>query len=259
MARERLIGVWAGDNWHLRGYAWRSPCVKSPLSEENMRAIVAIDTRGRYHPGLRNSNELGADYKTVYGDFSSYGDKQKAIDVAKLMLQEAVESHTQTRDHLLEETPQKAPQASPDPREIKRIVWTGPAAETDNGSLKFGVVGRTKGNSLRAGYGTISTGLSVEQGAGTREFYRWEPRQYEELGHAIFAAQTAVKREIDFWREPDRHQPEEKATSPAATEKSAPSKDSPQGRFDALLSKLRTPGRKKEAPAPSKRGWSIDR
>jgi hypothetical protein len=144
-------------------------------------------------------------------------------------------------------------------RDIKKIVWSGPVVETDNGSLKFGVVGRTRGDSLKAGHGTISAGLFVEQGAGTRDFYRWEPKQYKELGHAIFAAQTVVKREVDFWHEPDRHQPEEKVTSAATSEKPASPINSPQSRFDALLSKLRAPGRKKEAPAPMRRGRSMDR
>ena len=54
-------------------------------------------------------------------------------------------------------------------RDIKKIVWTGPVAETDNGSLKFGVVGRTKGNSLKAGHGTISAG-------SVRRARRWNPR-----------------------------------------------------------------------------------
>jgi len=103
MARERLIGVWAGDGWNLREYTWRSPCVKSPLYGENMRAIVARDERGQYHPGLRNSHEHGAEYKTVYRDFASYGDKEKAIDVAKGMLQETLESHSQTRNQLGED------------------------------------------------------------------------------------------------------------------------------------------------------------
>ena len=70
-------------------------------------------------------------------------------------------------------------------RDIKKIVWTGPVAETDNGSLKFGVVGRTQGNSLKAGYGTISAGLFVEQGAGTRELLSRMGAQakYQELAN----------------------------------------------------------------------------
>jgi hypothetical protein len=89
--------------------------------------------------------------------------------------------------------------------------------------------------------------------------YEWRREEYKELGHAIFAAQTVVKREVDFSYEPDRHQPEEKDASSTAAEKPMPSKDSAQRRFDALLSKLRMMGPKKETPAPMKRGRSIDR
>lgn len=38
-----------------------------------------------------------------------------------------------------------------------------------------------------------------------------------------------------------------------------PDANSPQARFEALVSKLRMPGLKKEAPAPAKRGRPMDR
>jgi hypothetical protein len=67
-----------------------------------MRAIVARDERGQYHPGLRNSYEHGPEYKTVYQDFTSYRDKDRAIGEAKTMLKETLENHEQTRHHLAE-------------------------------------------------------------------------------------------------------------------------------------------------------------
>jgi hypothetical protein len=71
-----------------------------------MRAIVGMDTRGQYHPGLRNSREHGAEYKTVYRDYASYADKEQAIEVAHEMLQETFESHGQTRTRIAQDSPQ---------------------------------------------------------------------------------------------------------------------------------------------------------
>ena len=227
-----------------------------------MRAVVARDQKGLYHPGVRNSVVDEHDCKTEYQDFSSYKDKGEAIGAAKDMLLHTLDSHEQTRKYIDGDMPPPEANSAYGAPDIKRIAWTGPVVETDNGSLKFGAVGRTKGNAFKAGYGTISAGMFVEQGAGTREFYRWEHKQYQELGHAIFAARGAVKREVDFWHEPDRHQPEEKAAASAVIEKTAPliaARDSSQGRFDALLSKLRMPGLKKGPPAPTKRGRPIER
>src|ERR1700691_5121508 len=59
MGDRKLIGMWAGDNWKLRGYAWRSPCVRSPMSGQNMRAIVAMDERGKYHQGWEKGGGAG--------------------------------------------------------------------------------------------------------------------------------------------------------------------------------------------------------
>ena len=138
MAGKRLIGIWAGDKWNLSEYTWRSPCVKSPLSGENMRAIVTRDDKGQYHPGLRNSHEHGAEYKTVYQDFTSYRDKERAIDSAKELLKETLESHEQTRNHLggdapnmhIEVTPPKESPQSRFDALLSKLRQSAPKRET---------------------------------------------------------------------------------------------------------------------------------
>jgi hypothetical protein len=101
MTDRRIVGMWAGEDWNLQSYAWRGPCVKSPMSGQNLRAIVAMDDRGKFHPGLRNSEWRGGpEYKTVYQDFTSYSDKNKAIQEAKTMLSDMVQAHEDTHNYL---------------------------------------------------------------------------------------------------------------------------------------------------------------
>ena len=44
------------EGWTLTGYAWRSTPIKSPLSGDAIRAVVGVDERGRYRPGIRINN-----------------------------------------------------------------------------------------------------------------------------------------------------------------------------------------------------------
>src|SRR5579884_93231 len=106
MTNERLVGMWAGDHWDLREYSWRGKCVKSPLNGNNMRAIVARDTQGWYHPGLRNTGSH-PDAKTVYEDFTRYQHKTQAIGRAEAMLVYELDAHRQTQAHLAQEPVQR--------------------------------------------------------------------------------------------------------------------------------------------------------
>jgi hypothetical protein len=179
MSRERITGVWAGPDWTLRKYAWRSPCVKSPLTGQNVRAVVALDDRGSYHPGLRNadSRDSGKEFRTVYQDFTGYWDRDRAIGEAKKMLSDTMESHAQTRNHLME---------TPGSREC---VWNGESIRIPQGDLQ-GIVCRIGNGQYIAGaqiYSMDNT-KNWEQGPDTR----WLSKPYTSQEKAIGASERFV-------------------------------------------------------------------
>jgi hypothetical protein len=222
MANKRLIGMWAGKDWTLRSYAWRGRCVKSPMSGQNMRAIVAIDDKGKYHPGLRNSEWRGSgrEYKTVYQDFTGYGDKEKAIQEARTMLTDTVESHEQTRSHLAEES--------------RECVWNGKAVQVPQGELQ-GIVCRNENGGYIAGAQVYSRDQEKNWAAGPET--RWLRRSYTSEPKAVAASERFVNK-----------------IAPRLN-KNAPSPE--RQRAGALLERATTPGNGQKEPEQSRNrsGW----
>jgi hypothetical protein len=178
MAKERLVGVWAGGGWNLREYAWRSRCVRSPLTGKNVRAIVARDDKGFYHPGLRNSGEHGSEFKTVYEDFTSYRDRDFAIGEAKQKLIETLDSHKQTQDHLAEATPvsgtadREVADSDGNGFKLKSIVWRSePSTSPLTGRSIRSVVGTDENGSFRVARRTGRMGGDRFEMVFAREVY----------------------------------------------------------------------------------------
>jgi len=144
-----------------------------------MRAVVALDDRGSYHPGLRNadSRDLGKEFRTVYQDFTGYRDRGRAIDEAKTMLNDTIESHAQTRNHLME---------TPGSREC---VWNGESIRVPQGDLQ-GIVCRNERGQYIAGAQVYSldNAKNWEQGPDTR----WLRKAYASQQKAIGASERFV-------------------------------------------------------------------
>jgi hypothetical protein len=102
MPKDKLTGNWAGAGWTPHSYAWRGSHVKAPMGGPNIRAVVAQDTKGKFHPGLRNSDPRGSreDSRMVYEDHTSYASLDRAVEVAKTMLTERLDAQQQTQSHI---------------------------------------------------------------------------------------------------------------------------------------------------------------
>lgn len=56
----RKIEEGTGQAWELKSYVWRGKGEKSALTGRQVRPIVAMDSAGLYHAGLRNWSYYGA-------------------------------------------------------------------------------------------------------------------------------------------------------------------------------------------------------
>ena len=78
------------EGWTLTGYAWHSKHIVSPLTGATMRAVVGVDEKGRYRPGMRVN--AGADIATTF-DAKPALDKAQAISESRDMLRDRLIDH----------------------------------------------------------------------------------------------------------------------------------------------------------------------
>lgn len=104
--RRRKIEVWGGEGWTVKQYAWRGPCIKSPISHANMRGVVAVDESGCFRPGVRNWEWHTPDrvHKTIYEPYAKFRNKQDAIRQAKGMVESTMAKHQDDLETIMEDT-----------------------------------------------------------------------------------------------------------------------------------------------------------
>lgn len=90
--------------------------------------------------------------------------------------------------------------------EIKKLVWSGPLTETDEGREIHAVVGQQETGEFRSGVCDVY----IERGPGNRASevganYKWHKILHGELEPAVRAAEGEVKRQQSYDKaEPDR-------------------------------------------------------
>jgi len=220
---RRRIEVWAGygSDWTVRSYEWRSPTVKSPFTDRNMRAIVVKDEDGNFRPGLRNGNrypERG--YQTTYHPFATFDKKPAAIDEAKSMLHDALLEHEfavefkaddEQRGREMQAIAQKyaghesmarelysdvgppdkfpaSKMALDDPEENFPNLWRGTGVATPSGTLTPVV------NVDRADYRFYAGVQHLPADPEQSMALRWAQTPYENKKRAIEKAQTFARR-----------------------------------------------------------------
>jgi hypothetical protein len=107
---SRKVQRWPGDSFELRAYAWRGKGEKSELTGKHIRPIVAMDSKGLYHSGVRNWSE-SANAKAsdaLYHPMKSH-QKEYAIERAEHMCKVEVERHSELKGLWDESRKQQSP------------------------------------------------------------------------------------------------------------------------------------------------------
>ena len=86
------------QKWELKNYVWRGKGEKSALTGKQVRPVVALDTNGKYHAGLRNwsyySNGRPGD--ALY-HHAACGSRAEAITRANGMCSEWASAHREVK------------------------------------------------------------------------------------------------------------------------------------------------------------------
>lgn len=190
-----------------------------------MRAIVAMDTRGQFHSGVRNADE-GPHHGTVYEDFTSHQNPTLAIERAKALFQDYREMHQQTADYDKElDARLDYEQGQFGRPEIRKLSWSGPLADIEETHKTHGVVGLTHDRKFLAGTASRyrefgPTGKTIE----IEPVYHWGRSPHDHKEHAIFEAREMVGKEVERYS----GDPVEMAKSPEV----------PKGLVDRLLARI---------------------
>lgn len=96
MASRKVTGE-GFKSWDLVGYAWKGPVIRSPMTYEPMRAVVAESRSGELHAGVRIGplpDSFGAE-RTQASIFLPKGtrDFDQAVHDARGMLREKLVDH----------------------------------------------------------------------------------------------------------------------------------------------------------------------
>jgi hypothetical protein len=91
MAKRRITEK-LGKDWELKGYAWRGDCEKSALTGKQIRPVVAVDSEGKFHSGVRNGEHDGKRRGTLYWPQAT-PDRIDAVALAQWMWKQCVAQH----------------------------------------------------------------------------------------------------------------------------------------------------------------------
>jgi hypothetical protein len=94
--------------WELKNYVWRGEGEKSALTGKQVRPIVAQDTAGQYHAGLRNWSYNAKDKATgALYHHSGCSSRAEAISRSQGMCKEWASAHRELASDMKKSAAQK--------------------------------------------------------------------------------------------------------------------------------------------------------
>jgi hypothetical protein len=91
MAKRQIFGG-PGKDWELTGYAWRGDRERSALTGKQIRPVVAVDSEGQFHSGVRNREHDGKRRETLYHQQAT-PHRTEAVALAQWMSRQCLADH----------------------------------------------------------------------------------------------------------------------------------------------------------------------